>query len=209
MRNAIMVGTRVYLRPVEVADGATLAAHTATETETFMYRGRGPMSSISFAHWVATMQKQQPPRDLAFAVCCITDDRCIGFVGVDEIDWVHRTGETFAQLGPDARGQGYGTEAKHLLLEYCFDRIHLHAIFATVFATNTRSMAALAKQGYRPAGERKWADVKDGVYRSIQYFDVLRDEWLAARDAWRATQPYTPPTIPLAKSCHQRQRREM
>ena len=187
MRNTMMIGARVYLRPVEIADGATLAAHAATETETFMYRGRGPMSPIAHEHWVTEMQRSQPPRDLAFAVCLRADDRCIGFVGVDEIDWVHRTGETFSQLGPAARGKGYGTEAKHLLLEYCFDRLHLHALFSTVSATNTRSMAALAKQGYRPAGERAWADVKDGVYRSIHYFDVLRDEWLAARAAWLAT----------------------
>ncbi|MCA1670291.1 MAG: GNAT family N-acetyltransferase [Thermomicrobia bacterium] len=118
---------------------------------------------------------------------CGRDDRCIGMVGVDGIDYLHRTAETFSALGPaEFRNQGYGTEAKHLLLEYCFDHLHLHALRSSVFAANTRSAAALIKQGYREAGRLKWADVKGGIYQDDLLFDVMRDEWLAARDAWRA-----------------------
>ncbi len=57
---------------------------------------------------------------------------------------------------------------------------------STVFEANTRSSAALAKQGYRPAGRLRWHDVKGGIYRDMLVFDLLRDEWLAAREAWRA-----------------------
>jgi RimJ/RimL family protein N-acetyltransferase len=58
---------------------------------------------------------------------------------------------------------------------------------SVVFETNTRSAAALGKQGYRHAGRMKWMDVKDGRYIDANVFDVKRDEWLAAREAWRAT----------------------
>jgi RimJ/RimL family protein N-acetyltransferase len=185
MRNPILVGTRVYLRPMEAGDAITIAEHTAKETETFMYRGRGPMSPIAFERWITELHKQQPPQEIVFAVCLRADDRCIGVVGISEIDWVHRTAETFSELGPATmRGQGYGTDAKHLLLEYCFDHIHLHAIRSFVAATNTRSMAALARQGYRPAGTIRWVDVKHGVYQDDRLFDLLRDEWLAAHAAW-------------------------
>jgi len=36
MRNPIMVGERVYLRPLEVADAECLARMDAVETDTFM-----------------------------------------------------------------------------------------------------------------------------------------------------------------------------
>jgi RimJ/RimL family protein N-acetyltransferase len=185
MRNPIMIGERVYLRPLEAADAEALARITATETDTFMYRGRAPYSPLTFAHWIANMHKQQPPGQIELAVCLIADDRCIGKVGLGEIDYVNRTAETSSDIGPaEFRGQGYGTEAKHLLLEYAFDRLHLHTLWSLVFAPNTRSMAALAKQGYKPAGRLKWVDVKHGVYHDAFYFDVLREEWLVARDAW-------------------------
>ncbi|MGI8857463.1 MAG: GNAT family N-acetyltransferase [Thermomicrobiales bacterium] len=121
------------------------------------------------------------------------DDRCIGELGVDSVDYVNRTGETYTELGPPAiRNQGYGTEAKHLLLEYCFDRLQFHVLRSVVFEHNTRSVAALMKQGYRPAGRLEWVDVKGGRYHDALLFDVMRDEWRAARDAWRAAR--TPPT---------------
>ena len=49
---------------------------------------------------------------------------------------------------------------------------------------NTRSAAALMKQGYRLAGRYKLEDVRDGVYRDALLFDVVYPDWLKAKDAW-------------------------
>src|SRR5262249_15733704 len=119
------------------------------------------------------------------AVCLKEADRFVGLVGVYGIDLVNRVGETGSFLGPaEVRGKGYGTEAKHLLLEYCFDHLHLHVLQSFVLETNTRSSAALAKQGYRHAGRIKWADVKNGPYVDGNGYDLMRHEWVAARAAW-------------------------
>ena len=100
---------------------------------------------------------------------------------------VLRTAETgSSMIGPACRGKGYGTEAKHLLLEYYFDRLGLHAICSHVWEPKTRSAAVLAMQGYRLAGRLKWDDLKDGIYRDTLVFDLLRDDWLAAREPWGA-----------------------
>lgn len=188
MRNPLLVGERLYLRPLEVADAEDLARLTTEESETLMERGRIPVSPIGFERWIKEAHERQPPNDVYFAVCLKADDRFIGIVNVKDIDWINRTGETGTGLGPaEIRGQGYGTEAKHLLLEYCFDRLHLHAVWSHVWEPNARSAAALAKQGYRLAGRLKWDEVKGGVYRDALLFDLLRDDWLAARDVWRAT----------------------
>lgn len=191
MRNPVMVGARVYLRAMEPADAEALARFDAEETETFMYRGRAPISPLSYEHWATEGYKRQPPGQIEFAVCLREgegeDARPIGVMGVGDLDWVNRTGETGSYLGRAYRDAGYGTEGKHLLLEYCFDRLQLHVLCSTVFETNTRSAAALAKQGYRPAGRLRRHDVKGGVYRDMLMFDLKREEWLAAREAWLAT----------------------
>lgn len=187
MRNPVMVGERVYLRAVEADDAETMAYLAAAETDTFMWRTRFPTSPLEHERWISKLYEQQPPHGLWFAVCTRDGDGYIGLVGVFDLDWLHRTGETASFLGPPAvRGQGYGTEAKHLLLEYCFDRIHLHVLKSVVDEPNTRSAAALGKQGYRPAGRDRWSDVKNGRYVDSLIFDVTRDDWLTAREAWRA-----------------------
>jgi len=187
MRNPMMVGERLYLRPVEAGDAELIAHLDAVETDTFMWRHRIPTSPLEHDRFIADAYKHQPPESVWFSVCLRDDDRFIGNVGVTDIDWLHRTGETATLLGPaEIRGHGYGTEAKHLLLEYCFDRIHLHVLKSEVDEPNTRSAAALAKQGYRLAGRLRWVEVKDGRFVDELLFDVTRADWLAARDAWRA-----------------------
>ncbi len=190
MRNAMMVGERVYLRSFETADAEILAEITATETDTFMYRGRAPFSPLAYERDIGEAYKGEQPPFVAFIVALRADDRSIGMVGAVSIDYLNQTAETFSELGPAAfRNQGYGTEAKHLLLEYCFDRLHLHVLRSSVFEANARSAAALMKQGYREAGRLKWMDVKGGRYRDDLLFDIMRDEWRAAYDTWRAQRP--------------------
>ncbi len=186
MRNPILVGERVYIRPLEESDAVLLARIYAAETETFMQRGRLPVGPVSWKKWIIDLHKKQPPKDIDFAVCLKENDQLIGFNGVTDIDWINRTGETESDFGPaEIRSQGYGTDAKHLLLEYCFDVIHLHVLQSIVFETNTRSAAAVSKQGYRLAGRLKYDDLKHGVFRDAQVFDLKRDDWIQAREEWR------------------------
>lgn len=187
MRNPVLVGERVYLRPLEPDDNLTQARHAAKETDTMMDRWRMPISPLAFDQMVEQMYKHLPPTDVAFAVCLREDDTMLGVVELYEIDWINRTAETGSWLG-DAqhRSKGYGTEAKHLLLEYAFDHIHMHVLSSWVIEPNVRSAAALAKQGYKPAGKQRWVEMRDGAYVDALLFDVLRDEWVVARDEWRA-----------------------
>ncbi|RIK44175.1 MAG: hypothetical protein DCC58_08630 [Chloroflexi bacterium] len=183
MRNPLVVGQRVYLRPLELSDAAEIAWHAATEAETFMERWRRPASPLAFEHWITDMHKQRPPDTICLAICLIRDDTLLGDVGLHEIDWVHRHAETGSWIGlKEYRGSGYGTEAKHLLLEYAFEHLHLHVLSSWVWEPNARSAAALLKQGYKPAGRTKWTEVQHGYYRDTLLFDVLREDWLAARD---------------------------
>jgi RimJ/RimL family protein N-acetyltransferase len=188
MRNAVIFGERVYLRPLETSDAEAWTTGIAAEPDKFHKRGRLPFSPIAIEKWIENLYKVRVPPEISFAVCLKEADKFIGVVGVDGIDWVHRTGETGSELfDATFRGQGYGTEAKFLLLEYFFDYLHFHALCSYVFEPNTRSAAALAKQGYRPAGRWKWDDLKDGVYRDVLVFDILREEYLAAKETWLAS----------------------
>lgn len=187
MRNPILVGRRVYLRPIEPADAESIANSTHTETETFFQSGRLPTSPIAEEKWIKSLYEKQPPGEVTLAACLVADDDIIGFVGLDDLDWTSRTAETHSYFGlAEHRGRGYGTEAKLLLLKYAFDHLNLHAIRSMVFERNERSWRALLKQGYQPAGRLRAHWPKDGQYLDALCFDVLRDEWFAAYQRWQA-----------------------
>lgn len=186
MRNPILAGDRVYLRALEKTDAQTMALGAAVETDRMMDRWRIPVSPISWEEHIENMHKHQPPKEFELGVCLKDDDTLIGSVGLFEVNYVDRTAETGSwMILAEHRGSGYGTEAKHLLLEYAFDHLQLHVLFSWVWEPNTRSAAALMKQGYQPAGKLLRQDLKDGVYYGAFMFDIKRDEWLAARTTWK------------------------
>jgi RimJ/RimL family protein N-acetyltransferase len=176
--NAIMVGPRVYLRPIEEKDGEVLARLTRQETETFHETGRRMYSALNVVHWHEEHQKKMPPTWIRFGVCLRENDEIIGGVGIDGIDRIHRFAESESELLNVAyRGAGYGTEAKHLLLEYAFNTLGLHSLQSYVLWENTRSAAALRKQGYREAGRVNWTHARHGRYNDEVVFDLLADDW--------------------------------
>ncbi|MEJ7837460.1 MAG: GNAT family protein [Thermomicrobiales bacterium] len=176
--NAVLVGQRVYLRPVEEKDGEAMTKLQRLETETFHDLGRRMSSAIGLTKWHDGLQKKDPPAWVRFAVCLRENDELIGAVGIDGIDRIHGFAESESELlNPAYRGQGYGSEAKHLLFEYAFNHLGLHSLQSFVLWDNTRSAAALRKQGYRDAGRLNWTYVKSGKYGDICVFDLLAEEW--------------------------------
>ena len=181
MRNPIMCGPRVYLRPADANDGKELAAYYHAEPEAeIWFGGRSPHAPLGKGSWLGNTSERYPS-DIVFSVCRRAEGAFLGFVALFSIDYVNRTAESGSYLGPPHRDQGYGTEAKHLLLEYAFDRIQLHLIWSVVWERNPRSATALIKQGYRPAGRCRWRGTHQGAYHDELLFDVLREEWLTAR----------------------------
>lgn len=181
---AIAVGERIYIRPLQPEDADDIAAWSRKETETFFDNGRGLMSGILMAKHIRDLAEDDLPDSLRFAVVLRDGDVLIGANGVEEIDWIARTAETESFFHrPDYRGNGYGTEAKHLLLEFVFERLGLHVVRSFVWQPNGRSAAALRKQGYRDAGIFHWDGFKNAAPANFLMFDFLATEWRAFRDA--------------------------
>lgn len=191
MRNPVLVGPRIYLRPVEPDDSQFAAELEWLEDETTIHHGgRTGISTMSFRRWIEGYTTESTPETIEFAVCLREDDTWIGYVGLTGINWVHRHAETYSGLRQgEFRSRGYGTEAKHLLLEFAFDHIAMHVVTSWIWEQNGRSAAAIVKQGYQPAGVLKYDAIDKGLYYDDLVFDLLRDEWVVARDAWRASLP--------------------
>ena len=180
--NAVVVGSRIFLRPLEQGDAEEIARWSMRETETAFDTGRAFRSPI--AYWASNRKNYESslPLWIRFAICRISDGKAIGANGLVFVDWINRVAETETEIvQPEYRGGGYGTEAKHLLLEYGFETLNLHMVRSQAWAFNTPSCAALRKQGYRDAGRLSWTGIKNGEFADDLVFDLLAEEWRAAR----------------------------
>jgi diamine N-acetyltransferase len=189
MRNPVLAGERVYLRPFEPADGDMFAEIDAIEDDLHIDDGpRSGFSTMATRKWVERFTGDALPGRIQFAVCLKENDYCIGLVGLGDLDWVHRTASTFALFRPgEYRGRGYGTESKHLVMEFAFEHLGLHSLVSWIWERNERSIAAILKQGYRPAGRLKHEAMNQGRYYDVCLFDLLREDWESARATWQAS----------------------
>lgn len=178
--NAVRVGPRVYLRPLQKSDAAEIMQWSRRETEPFWSSGRHVVTQTSMEQWFESLGKSEPQSWVRFAVCLRENDECIGAVGIDEIDYVHRFAESESEFhNVEYRSKGYGTEAKHLLFDYAFNTLGLHSLQSWVMYGNTRSAAALRKQGYRDVGIEPWLVSTRGGYENFGTYELLAEEWRA------------------------------
>jgi RimJ/RimL family protein N-acetyltransferase len=148
------------------------------ETEPDWNGGRWLFSAGQFSHWFTESQASDPPGEILFTVILRQTGELIGGVELAEISHFHRRAETGAGISvPAYRGQGLGTEAKNLLLEYAFDHLNLHTVTSYIWEFNPRSQAAVRKQGYRDAGRLRWRKTTDEGFADFVVFDLLASEW--------------------------------
>ena len=180
--NAVIGSERLALRPMQVDDAEEIAALIHAETDVSFGEYRLPYSAVTIADWFGKLGKNDPAKDVEFAVVLRESGQIIGENGIYEIDWLAQNGESGTWIyRPEYRGGGYGTEAKHLLLEYAFERLGLHMIWSWVKSRNARSQAALRKQGYRDAGRFNWTAYGPHGFDDVRMFDLLASEWRGTR----------------------------
>ncbi len=179
-RNAVLIGERVYIRPFEREDAEREALLSRRETEIAFLAGRQLDSAIEINASRSAEERRALPQWIPFAACLRATGEMIGIVDLFGIHFRHRYAETGSYLlRPEDRGKGYGSDAKHLLLEFAFDRLGMHVVQSRVRFSNTRSAAALRKQGYRDAGRLTWTHPVDGAFGNDALFDLLASEWRA------------------------------
>ena len=80
------------------------------------------------------------------------------------------------ELVPDARGQGYGTEAQAQLVEYLFATTDVHRVEASTDVDNVAEQRSLEKAGLRREGVNRGAQFRAGAYHDLIVFAALRDD---------------------------------
>ena len=78
----------------------------------------------------------------------------------------------------EAWGQGYGTEALHLALQYAFDELNLHRITLTVIAYNERAIALYERAGFQREGVFREFGRRDGKRYDMYLYGLLNREWM-------------------------------
>lgn len=99
----------------------------------------------------------------------------IGQVNVTDADY--KRPELGYWLVPSAHGDGYGTEAVSLVIDYAFRTYDAPAVGAEAYDFNDASRGLLESLGFRKEGRRRKYMFVDGAHRDMVQYGLLREDW--------------------------------
>jgi [ribosomal protein S5]-alanine N-acetyltransferase len=83
-------------------------------------------------------------------------------------------------LLPEHRGRGLGTAAQRLLVDHLFGTTIANRLEATTDAGNVAEQKALERVGFTREGVLRGAVFRDGAWRDLVLYGLLRERWRSA-----------------------------
>jgi len=167
-------GDRIYLSPRNSEDIEKFT-EWLNDFETTDYTGRSAnVLTLEGEKEYLTNSKEQ----YAMVIVTKDEDKLIGTVGIEKINFVDRTGTLGIFIGDkEYRNNGYGTEAVRLIIEYAFQYLNLNNIMLTVMNFNERAIKCYEKCGFKEFGRRHQAVYINGEYYDKIYMEILKENF--------------------------------
>jgi RimJ/RimL family protein N-acetyltransferase len=115
-------------------------------------------------------------RSIIYAITILPEGELRGAVGLD-ISEAHSHAELGYWVGLPFWGKGFATEAASAVMEFGFQALGLHRIYAHHFAGNTASQRVLQKIGMRHEGQSRQHFEKWDRYIDIENYGLLAEEF--------------------------------
>jgi len=108
------------------------------------------------------------------------DNRYLGFIRIEGIEWTHGMGNLKLAVGDEAeRNKGFGGDALQLVLRFAFNELNLYRLSAVVDEDNQPALRFFKRHGFMEEVRCRKALLRDGQTWDVVHLGILRDEWLA------------------------------
>lgn len=160
---------RVYLRAFEFEDVEALNS-IRNEEEAYKHTGGNKffISSEYDKKWIEDKifnNKEQ----IYLAICLLKEKQLIGYVGLNLIDFRNnRLQWAGINIHKEYAGNGYGTEAANLLIQFVFEELGMNSIYGYWLVSNLPSIKMAKRLGFSQNGV-----IRDFVFKQNKYHDAL------------------------------------
>jgi diamine N-acetyltransferase len=175
----IVVGAKVALGPLR-RDLAAVYARWMNQLE--VRRGLhelGVATPQSQEKWVEENIERSAKREpdaVEFTIYDRSDSAPVGTAGLFHI--VHASGNAeFGIALGERRGQGLGTEATRLALDYAFHVLNLRNVLLEALEWNVAGIAAYERAGFRRIGVRRGAVISRGRPTNVVLMDAVPEDF--------------------------------
>lgn len=179
MNRPVVIETqRLWLRDYRNdASDLPLVLAFVSDPEVATHSTWGPLDEAEAREWlhnVITSQKAVPRIAFPLALVLKSTDEVIGNFGLHMRNLITKEGELGYTLRRDLWNQGLATEASQALVDFGFQQLGLHRIFATTSPLNIGSQKVLEKIGFEKKAFLEKNVMQRGQWRDSFLYDLMR-----------------------------------
>lgn len=170
-----LVGVKVYLSPIDKND---YIKYTEWVNDMDVAAGMIFASKLIDEESEKNVLERLIKTEFNFAIIDIAKDEVIGNTGFPGIDYINHSGEAGIFIGNKSYwGNGYGTEALNLLLDFGFNILNLNSIHLKVYSYNNPAIRCYKKVGFKEAGRLRETKIITGQKYDEVFMDILANEF--------------------------------
>ena len=176
MSNIFIEGEMINLCPIEKRTAPVMAKWMNDPSIRVTLIRYLPVSTQMEEVWISSLE-ENPNKNVVLAITLKERGEHIGNVGLHSINWKNRVATLGIVIGNKKHwGNGIGTEAIKLILQYAFRTLNLRKINSVVVEGNKGSLIIHDRNGFKVEGAHKKEHFIDGEYRDLILLGVFRSD---------------------------------
>lgn len=157
-------GTNIYLRALEPEDLEFVYAIENNESVWEVSNTQTPYSRFLIKQYLENAHQDiYEAKQLRLAICLNDSQKAIGLIDLFDFDPKNsRAGVGLVIADLASRNKGIGSEALELVINYSFQQLQLHQLYANIGSDNEISLQLFTKFGFQKIGIKKdWNRVQN------------------------------------------------
>ena len=168
-------GNTIYLRALEPEDLEFIYAIENDEDIWEVSNTQTPYSKFLIRQYLENAHQDiYEAKQLRLAICKTDSNETIGLIDLFEFDPKNNRAGIGIVIQNDAnRGKGYGKEALSLVIDFSFQQLQLHQLFANIGVDNVSSLNLFAIFGFQKIGIKKDWILVHNSYQDEAVFQLI------------------------------------
>jgi len=168
-------GQNIFLRALEPEDLDFVYAIENDENIWEVSNTQTPYSKFLIRQYLKNAQQDiYEAKQIRLAICKIDTAKSIGLIDLFDFDARNkRAGIGIIIQTETNRNQGWGKEALDLLVNYSFQKLQLHQLYANIGADNVASLKLFSTFGFQEIGVKKDWNLLNGQYHDELIFQLI------------------------------------